>query len=324
MRVRGIAGWHRVVARNNWFQRWAVHELSRTSTDARDISLFAYSYAALDIFKLARAKGWCTVLGQIDPGPVEERIVSSLYEASADLKRQWKSAPPLYWARWREECKLADEIVVNSAWSKGALVEEGIDASKIRVVPLAYKGSQAAVGFKRDYPAQFTAQRPLRVLFLGQINLRKGVGPLLEASERLRGEHIEFWLVGPLQIPIPPKFAHAANIKWFGQVVRSETDCFYRQADVFIFPTYSDGFGLTQLEAQAWQLPIIASRSCGEVVKPGVNGLLLDEISPQAIANILRVLSIDAQSLKALAAKTPVEKYFTLGDVGASLLELAG
>jgi glycosyltransferase involved in cell wall biosynthesis len=54
-------------------------------------------------------------------------------------------------------------------------------------------------------------------------------------------------------------------------VTHCGTDAFYERADLFLFPTLSDGFGLTNLEAQAWSLPIVASRFCGEVVRDGVN-----------------------------------------------------
>ncbi len=319
MRLRRIAGWHRVMARNGWFQRLAVQELSRVSVRAKSVGLFAYSYAALDIFKFSRARGWRTILGQIDPGPAEEKIVSHLYNASSHQHEQWLPAPSEYWKRWREECELADEIIVNSAWSKNGLEEEGIDGAKIRVVPLAYEGSKASAGRKKEYSTNFPARSPLRVLFLGQINLRKGLGPLLEASELLREKNVEFWFVGPIQITVPPKFLCAPNIKWFGPVARRETDRFYREADVFIFPTYSDGFGLTQLEAQAWRLPIIASQFCGEVVRHGVNGLLLDEISPQAIANALCSFLTAPRRLEAMALRASVEQRFTLENIGACL-----
>jgi len=321
MRFRRIAGWNRVMARNDWFQRLAVQELSRVGARAKSTALFAYSYAALDIFKLSRARGWRTVLGQIDAGPADEKIVSRLYDASAHQNEHWIPVPSDYWKRWREECELADEIVVNSAWSKSGLEEEGIDGSKIRVVPLAYERSKASAGHKKEYSSNFTTGRPLRVLFLGQISLRKGVGPLLEASELLREKKVEFWFVGPIQITVPPKFLHAPNIKWFGPVARSETDRFYSEADVFIFPTYCDGFGLTQLEAQAWHLPIIASQFCGEVVKDDVNGILLAEISSKAIANALCSLLTAPQRLEAMATRTSTERRLTLEDIGVCLVD---
>ena len=43
------------------------------------------------------------------------------------------------------------------------------------------------------------------------------------------------------------------------------------EADVFVLPTLSDGFALTQLEAMAHDLPVIATLACGEVVEPGVS-----------------------------------------------------
>ena len=311
MRLRRIGGWHRFMARNDWYQRLAVQELSHFSTSAKRIALFAYSYAALDIFKLARSRGWRTILGQIDPGPAEERIVSRIYDASSDQRGQWSPAPRVYWKRWREECELADRIVVNSHWSRSGLEEEGVGASKISIVSLAYEGSAAAVGFKREYPKLFTPNRPLRVLFLGQINLRKGALPLLNAAKLLREEPLEFWFVGPIQILISPGLQSAPNIKWFGPVARSETARFYREADVFIFPTCSDGFGLTQLEAQAWQLPIIASRFCGEVVRDKTNGILLNEISAEAIANALGSFLVAPERLEAMALESSLAKQFT-------------
>lgn len=63
-------------------------------------------------------------------------------------------------------------------------------------------------------------------------------------------------------------------VRWIGSVPRSATAMYYQLADVFLFPTLSDGFGLTQLEAQAWKLPIITSKFCGEVVKDRVNGAI--------------------------------------------------
>ena len=87
----------------------------------------------------------------------------------------------------------------------------------------------------------------------------------------------EFWFVGALEVPIPAELRDHPHVHWIGHVRRSETSKFYRNSDVFVFPTFSDGFGLTQLEAQAWKLPIIATKYCGDVVEDGRNGWLLTE-----------------------------------------------
>jgi len=301
--------------RNEWFQRQALAQLEHTKGNGRQ-TVFAYSYAAREIFQFARARGWRTVLGQIDPGPADEGIISDLHNKCG---AEWKSAPVEYWNDWRDECSLADQIVVNSAWSRDALLSEGIPAEKIRVIPVAYEPLQETKYFQRQYPYRFTSERPLRVLFLGHISLRKGVRQLLDAVKLLEGEHVEFWFVGPTHIVITPDWREHPQCKWFGVVPRVAVDKFYRDADVFVFPTHSDGFGLTQLEAQSWKLPVIASRHCGEVVRDGVNGVLLEEVSGQRMAEALRQFLDKPKSLSAMSRESGLPAKFSLENLAADL-----
>ena len=308
-------GWKLISQRNEWFQRHALAELKRTANGNH--TLFAYSYAAAEIFRFARERGWRTVLGQIDPGPAEERIVAGL-----QTDGKWQPAPKAYWDNWRTECSLADQIIVNSQWSKDALLSEGVPAEKIQIIPVAYEASTEPRSFQRLYPHAFSADRPLRVLFLGQINLRKGVRQLLEAVQLLKNEPVEFWFVGPTQISVPQDLRLHPQCRWFGAVPRLEVDSYYRDADVFIFPTLSDGFGLTQLEAQSWKLPVIASHYCGEVVQDGFNGVLLDEVSGEAIANVLRDFLQAPHTLSAMSVRSSVDDRFSLQTLASSLKAL--
>ncbi len=323
-RVCGTKGWELILRRNDWFQERALQALSRLASEPRAPSyrLFSYSYTARRLFQFAKAKGWQTVLGQIDPGPPEERLVARLYQQHPAQSGQWQPAPADYWRAWREECELADRIVVNSSWSQQALLEEGVPEKKIRVVPLAYESPDGTAGFRRTYPAAFTAQRPLRVLFLGQVNLRKGVAVILEAIRLLQNEPVEFWFVGPLQIEVPPDWLNHPQVRWVGGVPRGAAARYYQEADVFLFPTFSDGFGLTQLEAQAWKLPIIASRFCGDVVRHGENGLRLEEISAGAIAEALLTCVREPQRLEHLSRNAAADEPFSLVRLQEQLIDL--
>jgi glycosyltransferase involved in cell wall biosynthesis len=314
-------GWKLINRRNEWFQQHAVTQLANGSTNGNH-TIFAYSYAAEEIFRFAKDRGWRTVLGQIDPGPAEERIVAKLDNTSPIKHKHWEPAPTDYWKRWRNECALADRIVVNSEWSRDALLAEGIQAEKIRVIPVAYETSTGAGPLQRLYPRAFSAERPMRVLFLGQINLRKGVGQLLEAVELLSGENVEFWFVGPTQIHVPQSLKLHPQVRWFGVAPRVEVASYYRDADVFVFPTLSDGFGLTQLEAQSWKLPVIASRNCGEVVRDGYNGVILEEVSGPAIADALMSLLRSPETLSALSMRSAVDDRFSLKKLAESLKKL--
>lgn len=312
-RISGATGWNLISKRNDWFQG-LVAQLTQRQENGEKLNVFAYSYAAEGIFKVARERGWRTVLGQIDPGPAEARIVAKL-ESNGH-----SSAPPEYWRRWRNECELADQIVVNSRWSREALLSEGIAAEKIRVIPLAFEPNPESESFQRSYPNAFTSERPLRVLFLGQINVRKGVLQLFDAIKKLSGEPIAFWFVGPLQVDIPHELRN--RIKWFGIAPRQDVSRYYRDADVFILPTLSDGFGLTQLEAQSWKLPVIASRNCGDVVTDGFNGVLLEEVSADAIANALLQLLRSPATLHAMSENSRVDDRFSLPAMAAALSSL--
>jgi len=311
-------GWTLISRRNEWFQKQAVGQLAHNRNGNHTV--FAYSYAAKAIFEFARERGWRTVLGQIDPGPAEERIVAGLQSPISHT--HWEPAPKSYWENWRDECSLADQILVNSNWSKEALIAEGVAAEKIRMIPLAYEATNDTSSFRRHYPRAFSAERPLRVLFLGQVNLRKGVAQLLEAVKLLKGEHVEFWFVGPMQIRVPQDLKLHPQVRWFGVARRVSVESYYRDADVFILPTLSDGFGLTQLEAQAWKLPVIASRHCGEVVRDGFNGVVLEEVSGAAIAEAIRGFLKSPERLSAMSVRSGVDERFSLAMLARSLKEI--
>ena len=285
-------GWHAIMERNAWFQDRVLTLLRQENflegQNGMQPVVFAYSYAACHVLQLARDVGCRTVLCQINPGPIEEEIVAKQHQFYPQLQSSWSRAPQRYWDRWRSECELADHIVVNSAWSREALVKVGIPDKKLVVVPLIYERPSSELIPERKYPAAFSQARPLRALFLGSMSLRKGVAQLSEAIRLLRQEPFEFWFVGHEEVEPPVHIRDSSRIRWTGPVPRSETHRYYQQADVFIFPTLSDGFGLTQLEAQGWGLPLISSRFCGEVVEHGKNGLLLEDVTPDCIADTLR------------------------------------
>ncbi|HEU4435029.1 MAG TPA: glycosyltransferase family 4 protein [Pyrinomonadaceae bacterium] len=314
--ITGATGWNLISKRNDWFQRFVADQIARDRAPA-NLTVFAYSYAAERIFNLARERGWRTVLGQIDPGPVEEDIVAEQTPAGDS---SWQRAPREYWKQWDRECQLAHTIVVNSTWSRRALVSAGIRARKIRVVPLAFEPPAEASTFTRTYPNAFTSERPLRVLFLGQINSRKGAIQLFNAVKQMAGEPVEFWFVGPLQVDIPHELKD--RIKWFGVAPRNDVARYYRDADVFILPTFSDGFGLTQLEAQAWKLPVIATPYCGDVVTNGTNGMILETVSATAIADVLHQLLRSPGTLQAMSENSRVDERFSLQSLATSLSSL--
>jgi glycosyltransferase involved in cell wall biosynthesis len=323
-RLKRLSGWPLIVARNHWFQRKVVAYLCNYEprSNNQEPIVFSYSYAAREIFRFAKSRRWKTVLGQIDPGPFEEEIVASEAEREASLAPDWRRAPADYWKSWREECDVADRIIVNSQWSFDALVRLGIPKEKLSIIPLAFENKVPAI-LPKVYPRAFTATRPLRVLFLGQISLRKGIARLLDVARSFQSQPVEFLMVGPIQITIPEDLRSNRKIRWVGPVTRSNFRNYYDQSDVFILPTLSDGFALTQLEALAHRVPVIASRQCGEVVIDQVNGLLLEQPTAEAIEEALRSCLHNPDRLAQFSDNATVGERFNLSFLGTQLCELA-
>jgi glycosyltransferase involved in cell wall biosynthesis len=316
-RLQRLADWPLLTARNAWFQQQAARAIESMRADRAVV--FAHSYAAREIFKTAKDRGWTTVLGQIDPGEWHFQVLREVADRWPEFGPPLAEPPAGYFSSWRDECALADHIVVNSQWARDSLVRAGVERARLHVIPLPFE-APADAAFRRGYPDAFSTARPLRALFVGSVAAFKGVPAMLESLDRLNDVPVEMILVGPMAARIPDRFMNDRRVRFTGAVSRSDVMQYYRDADVLIFPSHSDGFGMAQVEALGWRLPIIASRSCGRLVEDRVNGLLLPEVSAEAIASALREVMQPgalARLSGAAAVTTP-----SLDAFGAALSEL--
>jgi glycosyltransferase involved in cell wall biosynthesis len=300
IRLKKLTGWKLILARNLYFQQSALNLFKHTSAHN---AVLAISYTAHDVFELAAKRKQKKVLFQIDPGILEEKIVAELVNRYQNqFHTTWEPATPAYWTAWKKECELADNIMVNSNWSMQGLLSEGIEAEKIKVLPLPFDTQTHHQTFHREYPQQFSKERPLRCLFLGTLTLRKGIHLVLEAARLLIDYPVEFILVGQSELDM--SLFNSPNVSYKGVSARAETDMYYKSSDVFLFPTLSDGFGLTQLEAFSWKLPVIASKYCGDVVTDGVDGMLLNDCDTDALVAAIKECLNNTALLKQLSANT--------------------
>jgi glycosyltransferase involved in cell wall biosynthesis len=276
--------------------------------DVPHTAFLGFSSAALEALEHENRSGILTVIDQIDPAKTEEEIVLE------EMKRHksWvlysrDRIPNEHFERISAEWSAAKRIVVNSTWSKSALIQQGVPAGKIRVCPLAYKppGTPARCQFRR--------QSRLRVLWLGTLCLRKGIVYAIEAARRLEGRPFDFTFAGPIDARLP---ALPANSTYIGKIPRTQIGALYSSHDVFILPTLSDGFALTQLEAMAHGLPVIATPHCGEVVEHGINGLIVPARDARSLAEALMEVGGDAGKLEAMSLAAPARAdRFTPGRV---------
>lgn len=322
-RIKKPASWSLISQRNQWFQESAslkVRAMIKKSARQEKPAVFAFSYAARQIFKTAKELGCPTILGQIDPGPYEVRLVQQLHEHHGIAPLV--TPPESYWDEWREECRLADCIVVNSYWAQQALIEEGVPEQKIEIVHLAFQAPTDVVIEPKELPAHFSAQRPLNVLYLGQMIARKGVVELIEAIDKLADRPVHWTMVGGGDPSLLEQLRQRACVTVAGQVDRNAAITYYQNADVFILPTHSDGFAITLLEAAAFGLPIIASPYCGDVVQHGVDGLTISEVSGSAIADSVESLLKSPGNLKQYRINQLNRQFRSIKDLSDDLFKI--
>jgi glycosyltransferase involved in cell wall biosynthesis len=194
--------------------------------------------------------------------------------------------PEAYFRRREQEWALADRVVVNSEFSRQALIQQGVPESKLSVIPLCYEAPVSLVSQEHRWLGDGPGPA-LRVLWLGLVVLRKGIQYLLQAARMLADERIQFDVVGPIGISDEAMKSAPSNVTFHGRASRDQASLWYQRADVFVLPTLSDGFALTQLEAMAHGLPVIATPNCGEVVTHGVDGLIVPPRDAESLARAI-------------------------------------
>lgn len=120
--------------------------------------------------------------------------------------------------------------------------------------------------------------------FCGRLCKDKGIAELVEAFEELQGKRSDIknklLLIGSLDsrdiLPddVKDKLSSNPDIVCTGRIAHQELPDYYAAMDVFVFPSYREGFGMCVIEASAMRIPILVSRShgCVDSIKEHVTG----------------------------------------------------
>lgn len=144
-------------------------------------------------------------------------------------------------------------------------------------------------------------QTPLKVLFVGTVNLRKGIQYLLPALRLLKQSKVEAKIIGNIDI-LSEKIAEYSDICEFkGAIGKAELAEAYRWADLFVFPSIAEGSAGVVYEALSFGLPVITTLASGSVVRDGLDGFVLENPSVEAVAEKIEFLYENRELLEKMS-----------------------
>jgi glycosyltransferase involved in cell wall biosynthesis/GT2 family glycosyltransferase len=264
-------------------------------------------------------------------------IVATLHTPFA-LARQWNAGwdlEPLLRARLTEgvpegERGLLAGVDLVLANSRAALE----DIAALTELDLSAKAAVVPHGVPPG-PAPTAVAGPLRVLFVGRIEGRKGHDIALEAvlAALAAGTDLIATFIGHAQFSAvlasaAPGPVASGRLAARAHVSRDELEAAYASHDVLLMPSRYESFGLTAIEAMTHGCCVIASAvgGLGEIVRDGETGFLvhLDADAPRQIASRLAMLALDRDRLLKLRREAHRDALDRFGvDVMASGIEAA-
>jgi glycosyltransferase involved in cell wall biosynthesis len=212
--------------------------------------------------------------------------------------------------------RLADAFVVNGKGAKSYLVEVlGAQEERVFDRPFLVPSLKALLQeTENELPNIESSLKQPIFLYVGQLIPRKGMKPLLEACTLLKeeGSHdFTLLVVGDgEQRQELEAFASERGldeqVRWVGKVPYGCLGSYFQKADVFVFPTHEDIWGMVLTEAMAFGKPVLCSKGAGavEMVVDGENGFVFNPEAPQQLAQYMGQFIKNPALIEAMGQKS--------------------
>ncbi len=257
-------------------------------------------------------------------------IVGIVHHLRASEQRRLR---PLYRAVERRYLESVDGVVCNSGVTRDVVTGLGVDRGATVVAPPA--GDRFDPDIDNETIDRRAQERPLNVVFVGNITPRKGLETLVEGLARSDTD-AELTVVGR---PVDEGYVADVwrrirrtgleeRVRLAGECSDEELAAALRASHILAVPSQYEGFGIVYLEGMSFGLPAIASRAGGasETVVDGENGVLVEPDDPAAVARAIERFDSDRDRLAAMgrAARRRYERHPEWSETAARVRRLLG
>jgi glycosyltransferase involved in cell wall biosynthesis len=200
----------------------------------------------------------------------------------------------------RRLCRDVDHVVATCSDEIAELRSLGLPAGRASVIPCGVDTELFRPGARRDPGG------PPRLLVIGRLVTRKGIGNTIEALAQLPG--VELVIAGGPRADalgadpavaglrrLATRLGVADRVRFVGSVARVDVPPLIRDSDVVVTVPWYEPFGIVPLEAMACGRPVVGTAVGGllDTVVPGETGELLPPRRPDQLAETLRALLDD-------------------------------
>ncbi len=232
---------------------------------------------------LARQRGMVAVVERASSHPTTQtRLLEEEY-------RRWNvplTLPKWNLSRLMAEFAEADYITIPSDFVRDSMLTEGVPENKLIELPFGLDPARFAAAAQA--PA---ADHPLRLIFAGQVSVRKGVPYLLDAWCALGWRDAELWLIGGVtsdMAAIRSRWSGLEGVSFLGH--STALGELMAQGDLFVFPSIEEGSALVTYEAMACGLPVVTTPNAGSVARDGAEGYIVPIRDVDALCDRLQHL----------------------------------
>lgn len=250
--------------------QWLMRVMTRECENPRVTAVHAYEDCSLSQFRQAKQLGkFCIYDMPIGYYAVWDRIQSELRRKYRDWIRPDSLPAVTSRDQKRWEMEMADIVLAPSRFVADS-IQEFHPGKTIAIAPYGIDLESLPA------PAERRSGDILTFLFVGHCSVRKGVPLLLEAWRAANLKDARLQLVGNWQLAEEKKRELPPGCSWHGPVSSGKLRDFYREADVFVFPSNFEGRALVIGEVLASGVPVlttaasgagdIVDESCGRIV----------------------------------------------------------
>jgi glycosyltransferase involved in cell wall biosynthesis len=256
-----------------------------------------------DLVDVVHAHFWMSGLASVSAAADFGIPVLQTFHALGTVKRRHQGAkdtsPPQRLALERRLCRTVDRVVATCSDEVAELQRMGLPPERATVIP-------CGVDTELFRPVPLPPSERLRLLVVGRIVERKGVGNVIEALRELPG--VELVVAGGPEaglVETDPEVRRLRElartlgvdhrVRFVGSVPRPDLPALMCSADVVVAVPWYEPFGIVPVEAMACGRPVVGSAVGGllDTVVPGVTGELVPPRRPDLLAPVLRDLLAD-------------------------------